>query len=149
MMFLVGVVSLNAKKYEIIYFSKRTLPVKVKSIGNWVTVIRVVGVVGVFTNVAILIYVRKAIAQNQSIAFFMCVFFILLIKYLISFSKSSEDEVGKRCKIKTEELISESRETHLKNKNNLINTDIENLYYDEIRLKRKLPNLKGANIKCK
>lgn len=29
----------------------------------------------------------------------------------------------------------------------MINTDIENLYYDERKLKRKLPQLKGANVK--
>jgi hypothetical protein len=65
-------------------------------------VIRVVGVLGVFTNVGLLIYVRNAITTNQSIIFFSCVFIILLIKYLLSFRKMEEDEVGRRCKLKTE-----------------------------------------------
>lgn len=64
MMFLMGVVSLNAKKYEIIYFSKRTLPIKVKSIGNWINVIRIIGVIGVFTNIGLVVYVRKVITEN-------------------------------------------------------------------------------------
>lgn len=34
-------------------------------------------------------------------------------------------------------------------KNDLINTDIENLFYDERRLKRKLPILREANVRYK
>lgn len=102
MMFVTGVVDLNAKKYEIIYFSKRTLPIKVNSIGIWLTVIRVISVVGVFVNVALVIYVRNIVTEDKAITFFSCVFLILVIKYMYSFASSNEDDVGKRCKSKTE-----------------------------------------------
>lgn len=85
MMFFNGVVSLNAKKYEIIYFSKRTLPIRVKSIGIWLSVIRAISVIGVFINVALIIYVRNVITDDKAIVFFSCVFLILVIKYLMSF----------------------------------------------------------------
>lgn len=147
MMFVTGVVDLNAKKYEIIYFSKRTLPIKVNSIGIWLTVIRVISVVGVFVNVALVIYVRNIVTEDKAITFFSCVFVILVIKYIHSFSSRSEDDVGKRCKSKTEELISEKAYINFNIRNDMINTDIENLFYDERKLKRKLPQLKGANVK--
>lgn len=102
MMFVTGVVDLNAKKYEIIYFSKRTLPIKVNSIGIWLTVIRVISVVGVFVNVALVIYVRNIVTEDKAITFFSCVFVILVIKYMHSFASRNEDDVGKRCKSKTE-----------------------------------------------
>lgn len=106
MMFFNGVVSLNAKKYEIIYFSKRTLPIRVKSIGIWLNVIRGISVVGVFINVALIIYVRNVITEDKAIVFFSCVFLILVIKYLMSFGSKDEDVVGKRCKARTREVVS-------------------------------------------
>lgn len=106
MIFVSGVISLNAKKYEIIYFSRRTLPIKVNSIGNWIIIVRVMSVIGVFTNCALLIYIRGIFGVNKPIAFFASVFVILVLKYLLSFSSKDEDEVGKRCKAKTDELVS-------------------------------------------
>lgn len=58
MMFIAGLISLHSKKYEIIYFSKRTLPVKAGSIGSWLLTIKIVSIIGVFTNLALIVYVR-------------------------------------------------------------------------------------------
>lgn len=58
MIFINGIVSLHAKKYEIIYLSRRGLPIHVSSIGSWVGMLKVVSVIGVFTNVAVVVYVR-------------------------------------------------------------------------------------------
>ena len=58
MMYVAGVVFLNAKKYEIIYFSKRIIPLKVKSIGIWLAIIRIVSVLGVFVNIALVVFIR-------------------------------------------------------------------------------------------
>lgn len=106
MMFLVGVVSLNAKKREIIYYSKRTLPIKVKTIGFWLTILKFISVLGVFVNIALIIYVRNAISDAKSIVFFSCVFIVLVIKYIFSFGSGDEDSVGKRCKARIAQLIS-------------------------------------------
>lgn len=88
MMFFNGVVSLNAKKYEIIYFSKRILPLKTKSIGVWRDLIRIVSVLGVFVNVALIIYVRNLVTDNKAVVLFSSVFVILVIKYLMSFGST-------------------------------------------------------------
>jgi hypothetical protein len=86
-MYLSGVVFLNAKKYEIIYFSKRILPLKVNSIGIWLAIIKIVSVIGVFINVALVVYIRNySTKSDQSIIYFSCVFVILIIKYLMSFN---------------------------------------------------------------
>lgn len=87
-MFFNGVVSLNAKKYEIIYFSKRILPLKTKSIGVWRDLIRIVSVLGVFVNVALIVYVRNLVTDNKAVVLFSCVFVILVIKYLMSFGST-------------------------------------------------------------
>lgn len=86
MMFLSGVVTLNAKKYEIIYFSKRTLPIKTKSIGSWLTVIKIISVIAVFVNVGLILFVREAITQDRGIIYFACVFVVLGFKYVMSFA---------------------------------------------------------------
>lgn len=130
MMFLNGVVTLNAKKYEIIYFSKRTLPTKTKSIGSWLTVIKIVSVIAVFVNVGLVLFVREAITTDRAIVYFSCVFVILTFKYIMSFRTKDEDIVGKRCRIKTEEIVAEKAYLNYGVKNDLINTDIENLFYD-------------------
>lgn len=87
-MFFNGVVSLNAKKYEIIYFSKRILPLKTKSIGVWRDLIRIVSVLGVFVNVALIVYVRNLVTDNKAVVLFSSVFVILVIKYLMSFGST-------------------------------------------------------------
>lgn len=89
MMFLVGVVSLNAKKREIIYYSKRTLPIKVKTIGFWLKILKAVSVIGVFFNIALIIFVRNAISDAKSIVYFSCVFVILVLKYIFSFESGT------------------------------------------------------------
>lgn len=61
MIFLISLVSLHSKKYEIIYFSKRIIPSKVNTIGSsWLHILNVISVLGVFTNIALIIYVRDA-----------------------------------------------------------------------------------------
>lgn len=147
MMFVTGVVSMNAKKYEIIYFSKRVLPVKVKSIGVWLYIVKVIAVLGVFVNVGLVVYIREVISTEKSVAFFASVFIILVIKFLLSLKSREQDNVGKRCKAKIEELFSEKSYFKLNIKNDNINTDIENVYYDQKHLKRELPSLRGVNVK--
>ena len=39
MMFITGIARLHFSKYEIIFFKKRTLPIKTKSINSWLTII--------------------------------------------------------------------------------------------------------------
>jgi hypothetical protein len=58
-------------------------------------------VVGVFVNIALIIYVRNVVTEDKAIVFFSCVFVILVIKYILSFGSKNEDDVGKRCKTKT------------------------------------------------
>lgn len=55
--------------------------------------------------------------------------------------------MGKRSKFKTSELILEKGLSDFSTKADNVNTDIENVYYDENKLNRKLPNLKGANVR--
>ena len=84
MIFVNGIVSLHAKKYEIIYLSKRGLPIRVSSIGSWITMLEVVSVLGVFTNLAVVTYVRDAFKDRKSLIFFTLVFIILILKYAVN-----------------------------------------------------------------
>lgn len=112
-------------------------------------VIRIISVVGVFVNVALVVYVRKVVNDDKAIVFFTCVFLILVIKYIMSFGSSNEDVVGKRCKNRTEELVGERMHMAFNFNNDSINTDITNVYYNERKLGRRLPELAAANIKHK
>ena len=143
MTFLTGIVSIHAKKYEIIYFSKRGLPIKVNSIGSWIKILNVVSVIGIFTNVAVVIYIRELFPERKSLVFFSLVFIILILKYAAHIAlQPKEDIVAKRARFKTAELIMEKGLSDFKVSQEGINTDIQNLYYDETRLQRKVPLLK-------
>lgn len=85
LMLVSGIISLNSKKYEIIYFSRRILPTKTNSIGSWLWITRCVAVIGVFTNCALVVYVRGVGGDNKAVLFFAAVFVVLVIKYLMSF----------------------------------------------------------------
>jgi hypothetical protein len=49
--FACTLVRLHASKYEIIYLAKRSIPVKTNSINSWLTVIEIVSVVSIITNI--------------------------------------------------------------------------------------------------
>lgn len=125
MIFINGIVSLHAKKYEIIYLSKRGLPIRTSSIGSWITMLKVVSVIGVFTNVAVVVYARELFPNRKSLAYFTIVFIILIIKYAVSLAFSAkEDLVGKRSTFKTSELIHERGLANFNTKTESIYTDI-------------------------
>ena len=51
LIFVSTLVRLHASKYEIIFLAKRSIPVKTNSINYWLTVIEVVSVVSIITNI--------------------------------------------------------------------------------------------------
>lgn len=55
--------------------------------------------------------------------------------------------MSQRNDIKTSDLLLGRRNDKYDNIPEQVNTDIENVIYDETVLKRKFHNLKGANIK--
>lgn len=59
------------------------------------------------------------------------------------------DVIGERTKVKARDFVSERGLLRFNTNKQIINTDIENLYYDEKRLERKFPKLHKANIKSK
>lgn len=148
--FLIGLIALHAKKFEIIYFSKRAVPRKAKSIGdNWIIIMKVVAVAGVFVNLALVIFVRETFKSNKSVIFFALAFTLLILKYLVSLVGEKPDIVGQRTKIKARDFVSERGLLSFNTNKQVINTDIENLFYDEKKLGRKFPKLHKANIKQK
>ena len=51
MMFITGIVRLHASKYEAVYFKKRILPIKVKSINSWLSIIEGISFISIITNI--------------------------------------------------------------------------------------------------
>lgn len=51
MMFFSGILRLHASKYEIIYFSKRILPIKTNSINWWLIIIEAISYLSIVTNI--------------------------------------------------------------------------------------------------
>jgi len=51
MLFITGIIRLHAAKYEAIYFKKRILPIKTKSINSWLSIIQVLSFLSIITNI--------------------------------------------------------------------------------------------------
>ena len=78
------------------------MPIRVDSIGSWITMLNVISVIGVFVNVAVIVYLRELFTESQSVVYFSLVFVILIIKYAANVAfQTKEDIVGKRSKFKT------------------------------------------------
>ena len=59
MLYLTGIVGIHAGKYEIIYLSKRTIPINTGHTSLWLSILEVVSIVGILSNLAYMIYVRE------------------------------------------------------------------------------------------
>lgn len=54
-----GVLALHTNKFEILMLSRRTMPVKTKSIGIWSSIIEIVGFLGVVVNLCTCAHERR------------------------------------------------------------------------------------------
>jgi hypothetical protein len=62
---------------------------------------------------------------------------------------SGTDIMAKRNDIKTTDILKNRRRDQFENIPEELNTDIENVIYDETKLDRKFHNVRGPNIKGK
>jgi hypothetical protein len=108
MMFVISLVRLHSSKYEIIFLAKRSIPVKTNSINWWLTIIEIISVVSIITNIgnfddnlAYMIYTRKVFANNETqIFFFFIISFLILKFYLLMQYDDKLDTMGARNKRK-------------------------------------------------
>lgn len=95
-------------------------------------------------------YTRSAFVENQAKLFFLFVIIMLGVKYfMLAQYTSGVDIMAKRNEIKTSDIIKNRRKDQFENIPEELNTDIENVIYDEAVLNRKFHNVTKANIKEK
>lgn len=94
-----------------------------------------------------MIYTRNVYPQYQAKIFFLFVIIFFAIKYfLLAQYSSGTDIMEKRNEIKTNDVLMGRRQEQLSNIPEEVNTDIENVIYDEAKLKRKFHNVKPPKV---
>lgn len=86
MMYLTGAIGLHAGKYEIIYLSKRTIPVNRGGTSLWLSIMEVVSILGILSNLAYIVYARDIFTENKGAIFFFIFVFFLIFKYMLRLS---------------------------------------------------------------
>lgn len=131
MLYLTGIIGLHSGKYELIYLTKRSLPIKTNSINIWLVIIEFVAVLGIVVNFAFVIYVRNLFENEKSTVFFMLILFSLIIKYLLSVTTDEKgSQMFKRNEQKTLNLLHERGGLSKLYDPEPIFTDLENVVYD-------------------
>lgn len=94
-----------------------------------------------------MIYTRNVYPQYQAKIFFLFVIIFFAIKYfLLAQYSSGTDIMEKRNEIKTNDVLLGRRQEQLSNIPEEVNTDIENVIYDEAKLKRKFHNVRPPKV---
>ena len=97
-----------------------------------------------------MIYTRNVFPTHQAKLFFFFVIMAFAIKYfMLAQYSSGTDIMAKRNQIKVSDILKNRRRDQFQNIPEELNTDIENVFYDQTQLNRKFHDVKGANIKQK
>lgn len=97
-----------------------------------------------------MIFTRDIFQGNQSKMFLWFVIIMFALKYfMLAQYTSGTDIMAKRNEIKTTDIIKNRRRDQFENISEELNTDIENVIYDENKLNRKFHQITKANIKDK
>lgn len=97
-----------------------------------------------------MIYTRQVFVESRAKYFFLFIIIFFSLKYyLLSQYSQNENQMAKRNEIKTMDLLLGRRKDKYENIPEEVNTDIENVIYDEKLLNRKFHNIKEANLRAK
>jgi hypothetical protein len=97
-----------------------------------------------------MIYTRQVFVYNRAKYFFLFIILFFSLKYyLLSQYSQDENQMSKRNEIKTMDLLMGRRKDKYYNIPEEVNTDIENVIYDEVVLRRKFHNIKDPKIRAK
>lgn len=90
-----------------------------------------------------MIYTRGVFVTGRAKYFFLFIILFFSLKYyLLSQYNQDENQMSKRNEIKTMDLLMGRRKDKYDNIPEEINTDIENVIYDDVVLNRKFHNIR-------
>lgn len=90
-----------------------------------------------------MIYTRGVFVTDRAKYFFLFIILFFSLKYyLLSQYNQDENQMSKRNEIKTMDLLMGRRKDKYDNIPEEINTDIENVIYDDVVLNRKFHNIR-------
>lgn len=97
-----------------------------------------------------MIYTREVFKDDEAKLFFLFIIICFGVKFFILAQYSSlTDVMAKRNDLKVSDILKNRRRDQFDNIPEDLNTDIENVIYDETKLNRKFHNVAEANIKEK
>jgi hypothetical protein len=97
-----------------------------------------------------MIYTRSVFSEDRGKIFLLFIVLFFGFKYyLLSQYSVDDNQMSMRNEIKTMDLLLGRRKDKYNNIAEEVNTDIENVYYDEKKLNRKFHHIKTANLKFK
>lgn len=89
-------------------------------------------------------------SKNQSKIFFLLIIIMFTVKYFMMAQYTSGTKaMAKRSDLKINDIFKSRRRNQFENTPEELNTDIENVIYDETKLNRKFHQVKAANVKEK
>ena len=96
-----------------------------------------------------MIYTREVFKENQARLFFLFIILFFACKYyLLSQYSEADNMMAKRNEIRTTNVLLGRRKDKLNSIPEEVNTEIENVVYNDMLLNRRFHALKGANIKA-
>ena len=87
--------------------------------------------------------------QQAKLLFFFIILAFAIKYFMLAQYSTGTDTMAKRNDIKTTDILKNRRRDQFENIPEELNTDIENVIYDESKLKRKFHDVKGPNVKQK
>jgi hypothetical protein len=90
-MYINGILALHTNKFQILMLSRRTLPIKTKSIGIWSSIIELMCFLTIVVNLGYVIYTRGLATTYQARLLLGSSLIIFLLKYYLSLVYSEPD----------------------------------------------------------